>query len=115
MASVRRVIYAPEICANACLLFSYTSALERSFRLRHHGPAGSVEIRPDHCADYVTTDWIRSRIVREQVADRKKFDQASFWRDRLIGYAENWLGSGAGEPTFNAMHFPGVEHREPVG
>jgi hypothetical protein len=106
MSSVRRVIYAPELCADACLLFSYTGASARSFRLRHHSAVGSVEIGPDHCADYVTTDWIRSRIRRQQKAEGKPFDEASFWSGRLIEYAESWIGSGPGEATFDPTHFP---------
>jgi hypothetical protein len=108
MASVRRVIYAPEICAGACLLFSYTAATDRSFRLRHHGSAGSIEIIPEHCAGYVTTDWIRSRIRREQVADHVSFEKATFWTDRLTEYGQEWIGPAAGEPVFDPTHFPAV-------
>ncbi|MGV3722557.1 MAG: hypothetical protein ACO1SX_16745 [Actinomycetota bacterium] len=108
MASVRRIIYAPELCADACLLFSFTSASDRSFRLRHHGPSGSVELGPEHCAAYVTTAWIRSRIRREAVAERVTFEYAGFWRSHLLEYAACWLGARSGAPTFAGVHFPAL-------
>jgi hypothetical protein len=116
MGSARRVIYAPELCANACLLFSYTSAHDRSFCLRHHGAAGSLEIRREHCAEYVTTAWIQGRIRGEAAADRVPFENAGYWGARLAEYARQWVGAEAGEPAFNPAHFPGVRaraHRNP--
>lgn len=107
MPSSRRVIYAPELCADACLLFSYSTATDRSFRLRHHGSRQSVEIRPEHCAAHVTTSWIRSQVRRDEAAAGSSFGDAGYWRARLTDYAQNWLGVSSGEATFNPAHIHG--------
>ncbi len=108
MAAVRRVIFAPELCPNACLLFSYTAGLERSFRLRHHGGSGSREIRPEQCAAHLTTDWIRAHCRRERVADRVSFDDAGFWKGRLREYDREWIGEAAERPDLNTDHLPAL-------
>ncbi len=108
MSSCRRVIYAPELCANACLLFSYTNGSPRSFRLRHHSAAGSVEIAPNHCGSHVNTAWIQSRVRNEEIARGPSFDNRDFWQVRLNEYASSWIGSTPSGPTFNPTHFPAV-------
>lgn len=110
MAAVRRVIYAPEICEGACLLFSYTKKGNRSFRLRHHGNDGSVEIAPEHCAGHVTTGWIDGKALKAEVAGGAPFEDAGYWRKRLLEYGEKWIGPGSGQARFNPRHVPGIGH-----